>query len=243
MKLHTVFITYNRLHLTKRAIQSYLETVTVPHTYSIVDNASNDGTRRWVAGEWEARDFGDPFRSYALFDHNRYPGLATNHGWSIGPSDATHLHRADNDFEFLAGWSEEVERMFENPRLGQLGLRTDEEEDFNTNNVGGNCVISRELWDLGLRWDERPWYQMREEIGAGWTEDSLFSKAVRKTLIPWSPKKEFFVWDRVERQCIRNLATGDWDDPYYVESYGIRGIRPRRDDPTVPDDWTGGYSE
>jgi glycosyltransferase involved in cell wall biosynthesis len=234
LKLHTVFITYNRLDLTKRAIASYIETMNTPHfSYVVVDNSSTDGTREWLLKEG---------LQVHLLNENRYPGYSTNLGWSNLPKDATHLHRADNDFEFLPGWCDEVARMFENPRLGQLGLRTDEEEECNTNNVGGNCVISREIWDLGVRWDERPWPRLREEIGAGWTEDSLFSKEVRKTRVPWSSKKEFFIWDRAERQCIRNLATGDWHDPYYVESYGIRGIRPRRDDHTVPDDWTGGYS-
>ena len=48
VKIHTVFITYNRLELTKQAIESYLETVTVPYTYMVVDNASEDGTKEWL---------------------------------------------------------------------------------------------------------------------------------------------------------------------------------------------------
>ena len=45
MKLHTVFITYNRLELTKRAIASYLETVSVSVLgFMVVDNGSTDGT-------------------------------------------------------------------------------------------------------------------------------------------------------------------------------------------------------
>lgn len=233
MKLHTVFITYNRLELTKRAIESYLETVSVPYSYVAVDNGSTDGTFYWMT---------DENVHHMQLGRNRYPGYACNMGWKLAPADATHLHRADNDFIFLEGWCEEVDRMFsENENLGQLGLRTDEEEGFNKNNVGGNCIIRRELWDLGLRWDERPWPQIRSEVGDGWTEDSLMSKSVKRLRVPVG-KKMFYEWDRVERKCIHNLASGDWKDPYYQESYGIRGIRPRRDDPTVPENWTGGYS-
>jgi glycosyltransferase involved in cell wall biosynthesis len=241
MKLHTVFITYNRLELTKRAIESYLETVEAElATYVVVDNASTDGTAEWLHRVFD--DLPDYSHDPYLLTQNRYPGYATNLGWAAMPHDTTHLHRADNDFEFLPGWCSEVERMFARHKfLGQLGLRTDEEEQFNKNNVGGNCIVPRELWDQGLRWDERPWPQIRDEIGAGWTEDSLFSKAVRKTRAPVE-EKIFYKWTRVERPCIRNLASGDWKDPYYQESYGIRGIRPRRDDHTVPKDWTGGYS-
>ena len=78
MKLHTVFITYNRLELTKRAIASYLETVTVPYTMSVVDNGSTDGTADWSAGT----DGSHP-QSHLLAE-NRYPGYATNLGWVDG---------------------------------------------------------------------------------------------------------------------------------------------------------------
>lgn len=223
MNLHTVFITHNRLQLTKQAVESYLETVSVPFSVSLVDNDSSDQTAEWIFEElWKML----PGGRHHLLSKNRYPGFAANLGWSEAPVDATHLHRADNDFAFLPGWCEEVERMFsENERLGQLGLRTDEEEQWAKLNVGGNCVIRRELWDAGLRYDERPWPQIREEVGIGFSEDSFLSAAVVE--LGWE-------WDRVERPCIRSLASGDWRDPYYAKSYGDRGITPRPDDPTAP---------
>ena len=227
MKLHTVFITHNRLELTKITIESYLETVTVPFTFTMVDNASTDGTVEWLKthyGGW-----------LVLAEVNQYPGRATNVGWSFvdgdnESSDATHLHRSDNDFRFLSGWCEEVQRMFDaNPRLGQLGLRTDKEDGYEPTNTGGNCVIRRELWDAGLRYDERPW----GEYDPGYSEDSFFSPKVVE--MGWE-------WGRVKRRCIQNLASGDWSDPYYQDSYGKRGIRPRRNDPTVPEGWDKGYA-
>ena len=48
MKLHTVFITYNRLELTKQAIASYLETVSVPFTM----RRGGQRLRRWNAQMW-----------------------------------------------------------------------------------------------------------------------------------------------------------------------------------------------
>lgn len=216
MKLHTVFITYNRLELTKRAIESYLETVHLPYTYVVVDNGSTDGTVEWLHENHR-------FAHYALGE-NRYPGFAANFGWREEwrfHSEATHLHRADNDFAFLPGWSEEVERIFRAKKIGQVGLRTDEEEQYARWNVGGNNVIRRELWDRGLRYDERPW----PEYPPGYSEDSFFSP----TIIEMG-----YTWTRVKRPCIQNLASGDWGDPYYQQSYGDRGIRPHPDDPTIP---------
>lgn len=212
MKLHTVVITYKRLDLTRRAIESYMATVTAPWSLVVIDNASDDGTREWL------RDSG---LQYVLLDENRYPGAACNVGWALAPDDATLLHRADNDFAFLPGWCDEVAERFGQRRLGQLGLRTDEEEQRCATNVGGNCVIRRELWDAGLRYDERPW----PEYPPGFSEDSFMSPAVRA--MGWR-------WGRVRRPCVLSLASGDWRDPYYRESYGARRIVPDPSDPTAP---------
>ena len=203
MKLYTVFITYNRLALTKQAINSYLETVRLPYSYVVVDNFSVDGTQEWLIAE------GHPC---VLLGGNFYPGYACNRGWETAPDDATLLHRADNDFAFLPYWDQEVTKRFKaNVHLGQLGLRTDKEELFAPSNVGGNNVIRRELWDEGLRYDERHW----QKYPPGFSEDSFFSPAVEKM---------GYRWDRVKRPCIKSLADGDWDDPYYAKSYGDRRI-------------------
>ena len=218
MKLHTVFVTYNRLELTKQAIESYLETVTVPFSLWVVDNASTDGTQKWIGETLTEIGMG-----HSLLPVNRYPGWATNHGWEAVEftgiaEDATHLHRADNDHIFLPGWCEEVERLFQSPKIGQLGLRTAQEEQYAKWNTGGNCVIRRELWDKGLRWDERPWPQLRDEIGPGHTEDSLMSPAVRAM---------GYTWTRVSRPCIVPISPETPDDPdlpYYKQSWADRGI-------------------
>jgi glycosyltransferase involved in cell wall biosynthesis len=216
MKLHTVFITYNRLELTKQAVRSYLETVSVPYFLVISDNGSTDGTEQWLMEEWDHNP-----SELLLIPQNRYPGFACNRGWEVADGSATHLHRADNDFKFLPGWCEEVEERFQDPALGQLGLRTDEEEQWAQWNVGGNCIIRRELWDQGLRYDERPW----TEYPPGYSEDSIFSPAVEKL---------GYRWERVKRPCIQSLASGDWSDPYYQESYRARRIEPNPADPTAP---------
>ena len=221
MKLHTVFISYNRLELTKEAIFSWRETVHCPATFCVVDNNSDDETKRWLV---------NCGFDVHLLNENRFPGYATNLGWSHAPADATHLQRADNDFRFLKGWSEHAEKMFErNPRLGQLGLRTDKEDGYEPGNTGGNCIIRRDLFDAGLRYDEKSW----GEYPPGYSEDSYFSPKVVE--MGWE-------WDRAERKSIQNLASGDWSDSYYQDSYGARGIRPRRNDPTVPSGWDKGYA-
>lgn len=209
MKLHTVFIAYNRLELTKQAVASYVETVDVPYTLVIVDNGSTDGTQEWL------RQCGHEF---LLLGRNRYPGYACNVGWSYAPTNATHLHRADNDFAFLPGWCQHVRRAFSSKKkVGQVGLRTGEEENWVGNNVGGNNVILRKLFDQGLRYDERPW----PEYPPGWTEDSYFSPAVLHT---------GYRWVRVEEPSIRPISGEEsLDDPYYAKTWADRRIHQMRE--------------
>lgn len=199
MKLHSVVVSYQRLTLLQQTVASYLATVSVPFSLVIVDNASGTDVREWLAGTDVP---------VVLLDRNYYPGYATNRGFELAPADATHLHRADSDMEYLPGWCEQVERAFRDPRVGQVGLRTDEEELRCRTNVGGTMVLRRDLFDTGLRYREDPWT-------GPVTEDYWLSAAVTARRCRWA---------RVGKPCVVSLASGDMGDPYYRDSYGVRGI-------------------
>lgn len=205
-------VTYDRLDCTKKALASYLETVSVPFTLSLVDNGSQDDTLRWLA---EQRLAVASVVDVILLGRNTYPGFATNRGWEIAPPDATHLHRADNDWAYRPGWCDHLQAAFADPKVGQVGLRTDREESHGGVpipwNVGGNNVIRRELWDAGLRYDERPW----TELPAGHSEDTYLSPAVEKM---------GYRWVRVAKPCIYGVSKESKTDEYYIRSYTARRI-------------------
>lgn len=198
MRLHTVFVTHNRLELTKRTIESYRKTVTVPHTIWVVDNASDDGTREWILSEG--------FSGFSLLDENHYPGFATNLGFSHA-GEATHLHRSDNDVEYKKGWCKEVQVRFKDERLWQLGLRTVEEEGPQ-GAVGGNCVFARAAWEAGIRYPQEPWTRMA-------FEDAQVSNRILGA---------GYVWERVQKPCIEHIGLASRDDPYYQKTFQERGI-------------------
>lgn len=206
MIIHSVVISYQRLDLTQQAVASYLETVTVPYTLWVVDNGSDENVTDWILGN------ADSFH-YLLLGENKYPGYACNQGFERASDDATILHRADNDWKFLPGWCDEIaERFAANPLLGQLGLRTGDEELHNGHNVGGNCAFRRQIWEEGLRWDERPWPKIKT---MGYTEDSFMSPEVNN--MGWE-------WGRVLKPCIQSLADENPYDDYYIKSWKDRGI-------------------
>lgn len=211
-RLHSVIVSYNRRELTAQAVESYIETVSIPCALVIVDNGSDRETIEWL--NLLPEFFGN--LSVVLLGENRFPGFATNHGWELADEETTLLHRADNDFAFLPDWCDEVLERFQDESLGQLGLRTDAEELHNGHNVGGNCVIRKQLFDEGLRYDERTWDQISRKV-PGYTEDSFMSPAVRK--MGWD-------WGRVKKPCIVSLSREDPDDPYYQRTWKLRGIIP-----------------
>jgi glycosyltransferase involved in cell wall biosynthesis len=215
VKLFTVMISYFRRELTEQAIQSYRDTVTLPHALWIVDNGSDEETQEWLFSLAED----DIIDGLCLFPTNVYPGKAFNTvcDSSMGiAEDTTHLHRADNDFIFLPGWCEHVQERFKkNTRLGQLGLRTDVEEQFAPFNVGGNMILARRLWQKGLRYDERPW----PELPAGYSEDSYLTPAVVE--MGWH-------WGRVQQPCIQSISREDAADPYYQKTWSDRGIYQKK---------------
>lgn len=204
-------VTYDRLDCTKKALASYLETVSVPYTMFLVDNGSTDGTQAWLLDQHLSVRLVD----YRLLGENKYPGYATNVGWACAPPEATFLHRADNDWAYRPGWCDHLQAAFADPKVGQVGLRTDREESHNGVpipwNVGGNNVIRRELWDAGLRYDERPW----TELPAGHSEDTYLSPAVANM---------GYTWTRVKKPCIYGVSVESKDDPYYQRSYAARRI-------------------
>ncbi len=199
--ISTVVVSYKRPELLRLTLESYLATVSVPYELVVVDNGSCPEALE-VCRELniEAIELGE----------NRFPGYSTNVGWDHLIGDQL-LHRSDNDIEYLEGWCEEVARQFvADSNLGQLGLRTLQEEG-NHPNVGGNCVIRWGVFQK-VRWGEDPW---KPGVKG---EDYYFTTAVQEA---------GFNWTRVAQPCIVHRGA-EWPerptDEYYRESWGARGV-------------------
>jgi hypothetical protein len=230
VRLLTVVVVHDRYELTKRTIDSWIDTTDEMIgrcRLVIVDSGSTDPELcDWL--EWME------LAGWAvLMMENVYPGKACNVGWRVGLEgfDASLLHRSDNDVVYEPGWVQHVEACFDAyAELGQLGVLDMRDEPRNDwfrqlehlegapwlnvgwPTIGGNCVIRRSLWDRGLRWDERPWPALPEG------EDSLLSREVRK--LGW---RTAHVHDRIATHIGH-----EWSDApaYYARSALERGLSP-----------------
>lgn len=235
MKLLTVMVTFNRLAYTKKTLKNYLSTVDVPNFLVVVDNNSTDGTREWLE---QQRDKGK-INYLILNDENTYPGKATNKGWETGLyyyPEATHLMRLDNDMNLSEDWCEIADKYFNTiPKLGQLGLDFGPLEDYDCKyaveehngltinpfpgNVGGTNIITRKVYEDGLRYDETPWNHSIEEPTP--QEDSKFSQAIARagylfghsttkigwTIDEWEDYPEYYIKTLTDRGYSQTLKT------------------------------------
>lgn len=228
MAILTCVVTCDRLPYSIRTVESLLAAWRPGDAIVIVDNASTDGTVDWLAGLWEERRRG--IVRVMLNPENRYPGAATNQGWDAVLAEGARygisfdlLHRSDNDIEYLPGWQADVEAAFTDPTLALLGiLNLHEDRGLNlddatgverTGTVGGNVVMPRRLFEIGLRWSDRPW-----EPGFG-EDGNMSHRAWRHGWV-----------GRLNRTVANNIAFNRYDDfpDYYDRTALVRGLPDAR---------------
>lgn len=220
-----VLITHDRLDYTQRTLESFKANTKLPYYLIVVDNASTDGTQKWLV---------DNVSSLILNSENLYPGKATNKGWEEGLKEypkATHLMRLDNDMEFKPGWDLAAKDYFDKIKgLGQLGLDHEAIEhpsavlrEFNVDGktlntwpgvVGGPNIIAREVWDLGIRYPELAWDDGRNSPVQ---EDSLFSQEIQN---------KGFLFGHMTENLVRTFANeSNWHEhkDYYIKTMRERG--------------------
>jgi len=127
MRIHLAFITYNRLHYTKKALESILRDKEEDFTLTIWDNASIDGTKEYL------QTIKDPRISEIIYSKKNVGQVeAVNRIWS--ESNADLLGKLDNDCIVTPGWTRTLSaahRDIEN--LGVIACWHFSEDDFDFN--------------------------------------------------------------------------------------------------------------
>jgi len=217
------------VHLLEQTLHSYRSTVSVEHEVIVVDNASTDGSRRFLA-DAHRRGWVD---KVLLLPENR-GGKAIDGG--LDRLSGRYLHVSENDVEYLPGWDTTLLAKFAAfPKLGQLspfapeplrergevgpGQRTEPVGDDSariclaSRGVGTTCVVRRDVRDAGLRWRN-----VRSGGDWRWPDDLAYSKAV-KALGYW------VAWNDVAVAVSLGHTVGEWsrDPGYYLDGYRHKG--------------------
>jgi len=194
----------------------------------VVDNASTDKTKEYLQSV-------SGLKKVIFNRENLYPGKACNKGWELADKKAQYLMRSDNDIIYKLGWDTAVLQAFKDfPRMGQLGIINELFQVFPSShhtydhckvkhkktllykpmngngNVGGPCVIKRELYDKGLRWYPDKW-------------DSNMNEDVEMSLNVMGMGYEIY---ELPLGVVDHIGFGDFQKypEYYYNKYKQRGL-------------------
>lgn len=118
IQISTVMLCYNRVELSKKCLEAYLDTISVPYELIILNNASTDDTKEWLEGIK-----GDRRITEIIHFERNDPAYALNYG--LERCAGKYLHVLENDYFLFQGWDKYVIERFEKvPQLGQLGIST-----------------------------------------------------------------------------------------------------------------------
>jgi len=238
IELSTILLSWNRVHLLQKTIESYLNTLTVKSELIIVDNASTDGSRKLIESTCNGRP-----DCHAIFLSQNIGGEALNIGMS--KTRGEYLHISENDIEYLPGWDIDLLRKFKVfPELGQLSpfspfhqadlgeIWVDKAAQplsregvtiyVSDENVSSSCIVRREIWNRGVRW------KSYESGNFRFPYDGIFSFDVRNLgyKVAWNDRYVAINWGHNIREFLNDPA-------YYIEDYrakewfGLDGFRDR----------------
>ncbi len=187
IQISSVMLCYNRLALSKKCLESYLNTISVPNELVIVNNASTDNTGEWLEGIKK-----DARITEIIHRGNNDPASALNSG--LMACTGRYLHVMENDYIYLDGWDKYVLDCFDKiPDLGQLcicdgvpdlmGQHYGNLVYLSLANVVSSSVFQRKIiFDHHVRW---------QNIYKGsMPDDETFSHAVKRAgfLVAWPDK-------------------------------------------------------
>lgn len=107
-----VIPTCNRLALLERCVESVRQTVGLAHETIVVDGASTDGTRAWLAAQRDLLAVLEPAPAG--------PTRAVNRGFRV--AGGTYVMWLNDDAELLPGAVQEAVQLIERPDLCDVGM-------------------------------------------------------------------------------------------------------------------------
>lgn len=123
MTTDIMMVTYNRIELTKKTLNSIIETTTTPYNLIIVDNASVDGTQDYLEKFCQEHSNKDNFISYKIKLNKENKGIAIGRNQALLLSEHEWLSTVDNDVILPNNWLGQcIEILQKNKNYGMIGV-------------------------------------------------------------------------------------------------------------------------
>lgn len=140
MMIDIALLTWNRIELTRRCIDSIFKYTTIPFNLMVADNGSSDGTREYLLNLYQNKKIG----RLLLFDRNTGVACACNSLWERSQSDC--FLKLDNDIEIRrTGWAKEMAGIIKrNPEVAITAfsfLKQFQDKDFPRITLSGGDTV------------------------------------------------------------------------------------------------------
>jgi GT2 family glycosyltransferase/Flp pilus assembly protein TadD len=136
-RISIVILTFNQLEYTKKCVESIRKHTPVPHEIIFVDNASKDGTIKWLKKLTQENP------NFKLIENKKNLGFSKGCNQGITASSGEYILLLNNDILVTEGWlSGMLECINSSPDIGVVGPMT--------NNISGlQRVLSADYGDMG----------------------------------------------------------------------------------------------
>lgn len=148
MTVSLMLVTYNRLDLTKRMLDSVFKNTNSSYRLIIVDNGSTDGTVDFLKNLKINNEFCQSY-DFKLNENNMGIAIGRNQGLFMAKKyNDPYLSTLDNDIEVTHGWLQEcVEILEKNPKLA-VGINM-ENVAYSLVTRGGKTFQHKPVGNLG----------------------------------------------------------------------------------------------
>lgn len=156
-----MLVTYNRLNLTKRMLDSLIKNTDSPYRLIIVDNGSKDGTVEWL----KEFSLNKSFPIHLHFNDENL-GIAAGRNRAMKIADQFNdpwLSTVDNDVEFIPNWLSKCLDVLNFNEKFAVGLNM-EGVDYPITNLNGKNIQFKKSGNLGTACTVFP-RALHDEIG------------------------------------------------------------------------------
>lgn len=117
-----MIVTYNRLSLTKQTLDNLFEVTKYPFNLVFVDNASQDGTLKYLKDYCETKQ-SPYFKGFKIQANEKNLGIAVGRNQGLILADGDWLVTLDNDVLLPDNWlNEATDIISKNPKFGMIGV-------------------------------------------------------------------------------------------------------------------------
>lgn len=208
LRLAVILVTYNRLACLKIALEKYDQQTMPPKYILVVDNASNDGTKEYLA-QWKSVTTDKYQKMVIRLSENTGGSGGFNRGMEEGLKlDCDFLFLADDDAYAEPDVFEKLNMAYQNMTDKRISALCTAILNHDKYEVGHRCLIKKGPFRVSLKFSTPKEYRQDNfKVDVLTFVGAAISKEAAKAI--GLPKKEYFIYFDDTEYSLRLKAVGE----------------------------------